>query len=204
MGVSLDGLQLPARARVESSAADADGYRATVTVLDGAGESTDQVIADLPLGRGWLGRDGAGWFAPPMPGRVVLVEWSGGSAGHPVIAADAEHDPPVPFAPVPAGAQSLQDGAGTELRFHADGRVLIRHRSGAEIATDAEGLWRIASAAESLHAVLAAMIAAGKAATTVNDTDTASGSAGRQLAMNGATMAAWDAAQVLLDQTLRP
>ena len=59
-----------------------------------------------------------------------------------------------------------------EVRFHADGRVLIRHRSGAEVSTDLAGLWRIASAAQTLHAVLAAMIAAGKAATTETDNDT--------------------------------
>ena len=202
--MNLDGLQLPCRARVESSAADAGGYRATVQVLDGAGEPTNQVIEDLPLGRTWLGRDGAGFFTPPMPGRIVWVDWADGSAGHPVIVAGAEREAPVPFIPVPQGAAAWEDGAGTEVRFHADGRILIRHRSGAEVSTDLAGLWRIASAAQTLHAVLAAMIAAGKAATTVTDNDTDPGGTGAELPMNGATQGDWDAAQVLLDLTLRP
>lgn len=198
------GVEMPAKAEVLSSAADSGGYRASVEILDGRGDPTGQTLDNIPLDRAWLGPDGAGWFRPPMPGRRVLVVWSEAVAGQPVIAASAEDEPPVPFAAVPAGAQSLQDGAGTEVRFHTDGRVLIRHRSGAEIATDTAGLWRIASAMQSLHVVLTRIITAGKEAETVLDTDTSSGSAGRELAMNAATMAAWDEAQAMLDVTLRP
>ena len=39
-GMNLDGVQFPVRAIVRSSAADADGYRATVEVLNGAGQPT--------------------------------------------------------------------------------------------------------------------------------------------------------------------
>lgn len=165
-GMDLNGVQLPTRARVESSAADSGGYRATVVVLDGRGESTGQVIEDVPLDRQWLGRDGAGWFAPPMPGRIVWVDWADGSVGHPAIVASAERDAPVPFVAVPQGAAAWEDGAGTEIRFHADGRILIRHRTGAEVSTDLTGLWKMASAAEDLKAVLDAWLDALIAANT--------------------------------------
>ena len=199
----LDGLQLPCRARVESSAADSGGYRCTVQVLDGAGEPTNQVIEDLPLGRTWLGRDGAGFFAPPMPGRVVLVEWSGGSAGHPVIAGPAEREAPVPFSPVPQGTAAWEDGAGAELRVNADGSWTLRDRDGAEVAVNPAHLWRIASVAESLFPVLDAWLDALIAAQTVNDTDTSSGSAGRQLNFNGGTIAALTEVKARLAQVLR-
>ena len=78
-------MQFPCRAIVRGSAADADGYRATVECLDGTGEPTGQTLPDLPLDPLDEGRDGAGWFAPPKVGRIVAVAWMGGSAGHPVI-----------------------------------------------------------------------------------------------------------------------
>ena len=201
--MNLDGLQLPARAIVRSSAADGQGYRATVEVLNGRGEPTGQTLPDLPLDRTWLGRDGAGFFAPPMPGREVLVVWSGGSAGHPVITSAGEREPHAPASSVPQGAAAWQDGMGAELRQHADGSWWWRNRAGAEVAVDVPGLWRVASTAMSLHTVLASMIAAGKAATTVTDHDTDPGGTGAELPMNGATKADWDAAQVQLDLVLR-
>lgn len=204
--MNLDGVQLPCRAIVRSSAADGDGYRATVETLDGAGDPTGQKLPDLPLDPFWDGRDGAGLFIPPKPGRIVGVAWMGGSAGHPVIVGPAwpRMTPAVPSIPVAVGEGSLQDGRGGEFRYMGDGTWRWRDDAGAEISVNPAHLWRIASAAETLHAVLAAMIVAGKEATTVLDTDTPSGSAGRQLGMNPATKAAWDAAQALLDATLYP
>ena len=197
------GLELPARAIIRASRADSSGYSADVEILDGTGQPTGQTLDKVPLDRGWLGRDGAGFFAPPMPGRVVMVGWADGSATDPVIVSAAETEPPAPASAVPQGAAAWEDGMGAELRQHADGSWWWRNRAGAEVAVDVPGLWRVASTAMSLYTVLASMIAAGKAATTVLDTDTPSGSAGKQLAMNGTTQAAWDAAQVQLDLVLR-
>ena len=109
----------------------------------------------------WLGRDGAGWFAPPMPGRIVWVEWPAGSAGHPVITSAA----PRPIrrcrtAGCRRARRRWKMAKGPRSGSTPTGGSLIGHRSGAEVSTDLAGLWRIASATETLHAVLAAMIEA--------------------------------------------
>ena len=197
------GIELPARAVVRESRADSSGYSADVEILDGTGQPTGQTLDKVPLDRGWLGRDGAGLFMPPAKDRVVMVDWADGSATDPIITAAAETEPPAPASAVPQGAAAWQDGMGAELRQHADGSWWWRNRAGAEVAVDVPGLWRVASTAMSLHTVLASMIAAGKAATTVTDHDTDPGGTGGELAMNGATKADWDAAQVQLDLVLR-
>ena len=197
------GIELPARAIVRSSAADADGYRCTCEILDGQGQPTGQTLFDMPLDRGWLGRDGAGWFAPPQPDRIVMVAWAAGSATDPVIVAAAEDDPPAPASPVPAGAAAWQDGAGAELRVNADGSWTLRDRAGAEVAVNPAHLWRIASVAESLFPVLDAWLDALIAAATILDTDTASGSSGRELGFNAGTLAALNVVKARLAMVLR-
>ena len=157
--MNLDGVQLPVRAIVRSSAADSDGYRATCEVLDGAGQPTGQVLPDLPLGPLFEGRDGAGWFAPPMPGRIVAVDWMGGSAGHPVIVAAAWRQPAVPSIPVAAGEGALQDGSGGELRYQGSGRWHLIDGQGAELGVDGK-LWLLRGDGDDLHAVQVAWLAA--------------------------------------------
>ena len=129
-----DGLELPARAIVRSSAADSGGYRATVEILTGDGKRTDQVLPDLPIDRQWVAAAGAGIFAPPAPDQLVMVTWSGGSAGHPVVTCGADDEPAVPFRAVPGGGWALQDGAGRRVaprpRWHLDPARSRRRRGG--------------------------------------------------------------------------
>ena len=75
------GIELSARAVVRASRADSSGYSADVEILDGTGQPTGQTLDKVPLDRSaGLGRDGAGFFAPPMPDRIVMVSWAAGSA----------------------------------------------------------------------------------------------------------------------------
>ena len=157
--MNLDGVQFPVRAIVRSSAADADGYRATVEVLDGAGQPTGQVLPDLPLDPLFEGRDGAGWFAPPKVGRIVAVAWMGGSAGHLVIVSTGWRQPAVPSIPVAAGEGALQDGDGGELRYQGGGRWHLIDGQGAELGVDGK-LWLLRGDGDDLHAVQVAWLAA--------------------------------------------
>ena len=73
--IALEGLELPARARVLSSEATSQRYVATVEVLDGAGEPTGQMLeesSDRPAlaGRGRTGRVRAAGPGPARGGRV--------------------------------------------------------------------------------------------------------------------------------------
>lgn len=198
MADRLDGIELPARAIVRSSRADAQGYSATVEVLTGDGEPTGQLLSDLPLDRQWLGRDGAGWYGPPAPGRIMQVTWQGGSGGHPVVTSAAEDEPPVPAASVPQGGWAWQDGQGAELRQHPDGSWWLRNRAGAEVAVDVAGLWRVASTAETLHAVCQELLDTLIAAMTIP------AAIGTPLPFNPATIAKLTALKARVDLLLRP
>ena len=207
--MNLDGLQLPARAIVRSSAADGQGYRATVEILNGRGEPTGQTLPDLPLDPLFEGRDGAGWFAPPKVGRIVAVAWMGGSAGHPVIVSAAWQQPAVPSIPVAAGEGALQDGDGGELRYRGGGRWHLIDGQGAEFGVDGK-LWLLRGDGDDLHAVqiawldaLDALLDALIAALTVADHDTGSGGTGAPLPFSGGTIAAFTAvkAQVAVVRT---
>ena len=197
------GIELSARAVVRASRADSSGYSADVEILDGTGKPTGQTLDKVPLDRGWLGRDGAGFFAPPMPDRIVMVTWAAGSATDPVIVSAAEDEPPAPASAVPQGAAAWQDGEGAELRVNADGSWTLRDRDGAEVAVNPAHLWRVASVAESLFPVLDAWLDALIAAATVLDTDTPSGSSGRELSFNGGTIAALTVIKTRLAKVLR-
>lgn len=197
------GIELPARAIVRASRADSTGYSADVEILDGRGQPTGQTLDKVPFDRGWLGRDGAGWFAPPMPDRVVLVAWADGSATDPVITSAAETEPPVPASPVPQGAAAWQDGEGAELRQHADGSWTLRDRDGAEVAVDISHLWRVASVAESLFSVLDALFDTLIAGQTVPDHDTDPGGTGAPLPFDPGMIAELAAEKARLAQVLR-
>ena len=203
-----DGLQLPCRAIVRSSRADSE-YSATVEILDGAGAPTGQILPPIPLDPLFEGRDGAGWFAPPKPGRIVGVMWAGGSAGHPIIVGPTWRRPAVPSIPVGPGEGALQDGSGGELRYQGDGKWHLIDGQGAELGVDGK-LWLLRGDGDDLHAVqvawldaLEALCRAMLAAQTIPDTDTDPGSAGRELPFNGATKAAISAvlAQVAVVRT---
>lgn len=185
-----DGVQFPCRAVVISSRADAQGYRATVNVLDGEGERTDQTIEDIPLDPLWLGDDGRGVYAPPQPEQVVTLHWEGGSAGHPVMVAGAPRPAAVPQREVGADEWVLTDGHGAVLRLGADSTWTLRDADGAEVAVDPLHLWRIASTTESLYDVLRDLIMVLQEARTVPDHDTYPGGTGAPLGLGPATIAA--------------
>ena len=154
---ALEGIELPCRAIVRSSAADGDGYRATVEVLDSAGEPTKQILENVPLDPLYDGRDGAGLFIPPKPDRIVGVVWMGGEAGHPVVVGSAWQQPAVPSIPVAAGEGSLQDGEGGELRYRGGGRWHLIDGKGAELSVDGK-LWLLRGDGDDLHAVQVAWL----------------------------------------------
>lgn len=135
---ALRGIEFPCRAIVRESAADAQGYRATVDVLDRRGDPTSQVLTDVPLDPLWQGRMQSGFFVPPAPRRIVAVVWLGGDAGGPFIAAGADPAPVVPFTPVAGGEAAWQDGEGSEIRFHEDGAITVRNRDDSRVAIAAD------------------------------------------------------------------
>ena len=187
-----------------SSAADADGYRATVEVLTGDGSRTGQVLQDVPLDRLWQTRAGGGVFAPPEPDQIVLVTWEQSSAGAPVLTCSAPVQPAAPFKAVPAGGWALEDHAGAELRLNPDGSWTLRDREGAEVAVDVAHLWRIASVAESLFPVLDAWLDVLIAAQTVPDHDTDPGGYGScRCRSDATTVAGLEAVKARLATVLR-
>ena len=201
-----DGIAYPCRAIVRSSAADQDGYRATVEVLDGRGEPTRQRLPDLPLDPLYDGRDGAGFFAPPMPGRIVAVDWEGGSSGHPFIVAPAwaRLAPAVPSIPVAAGEGSLQDGDGGELRYRGGGRWHLIDGQGAVVSVDGSR-WKVAADDDLLTILLAWLDALIAAMTEIGSTTDAAGHTGPvpKLPFDGPTIAALTVIKTRLARVLR-
>ena len=183
-----DGVQFPCRAIVRGSAADGDGYRATVEVLDGTGEPTGQTLPDLPLDPLWLGADGTGVFAPPAEGRIVAIIWAGGSSGHPIVCSGAWRNPgATPRLDVPAGEHSLQ-GETYDVRMKPD-EWKVSDEAGTVISGTGKR-WKVASPDDDLLAAVVALGEAIRDGSTVFDTDTMPGSAGRELANNAGTKSA--------------
>ena len=193
--LALDGIELPARARVDDSrATPGAGYTADVTVLDGAGNPTDppQRLAAVPLDPLWHDVDGVGVFAPPAPGRIVAIVWMGGVAGHPVVTAGAWINPAAaPRLVVPAGEYSIQ-GPVFDARMLAD-EYRVSDEAGTVVSLRDERV-KVASPADDLLAALVELGEAIRDGSTENDTDTASGSSGRALPLNAGTKSAINAA----------
>ena len=185
--MTLDGIQFPARAIVRSSSADADGYRCTVETLDGTGEPTEQTLPDLPLDPLWLQEAGVGQWAPPAVGRIVAVVWAGGSSGHPIVCAGAPRQPVAPRLDVPAGEHSLQ-GETFDVRMKPD-EWKVSDEAGTVISAKSERV-KVASPDDDLLSAIVALGEAIRDGSTVFDTDTMPGSAGRELANNAATKSA--------------
>ena len=185
------GIELPARAVVVSSAADADGYRATVDVLTPAGERTGQMLEDLPLDRLWQTVAGAGVFAPPAPDQQVLVNWESGNATGPIVVSAAPGEPAAPRLTVNAGEHSLQ-GETFDVRMLPD-EWKVSDEAGTQISAKSKRV-KVASPDDDLLAALVALGEAIRDGATVFDTDTQPGSAGKQLANNAATKTAINSA----------
>ena len=198
-GMNLDGLQLPARAVVRASRADASGYSADIEILDGAGQPTGQLLSDLPLSTEWLAGGAQGVFAPPAVGQLVEVQWMGGSTSHPVISNGAPRDPVSPRWPVGAGERSVQ-GDTWDTR-HRPGEWILYDHTGAVLS--AKGRRFKMAADDDLLEILQSWLDALIAAQTVTDTDTASGGSGRELGLNAATRAALNAIKARLPLVLR-
>ena len=195
-----DGVQFPCRAIVRASAADADGYRATVEVLDGTGEPTGQTLPDLPLDPLWLGADGTGVFAPPAEGRIVAIIWAGGSSGHPIVCSGAWRNPgATPRLDVPAGEHSVQ-GETYDARMLAD-EYRISSEAGSQVSL--KGKIKVASDDDDLLEALVETIEAVRDGATVLDTDTPNGSPGQELANNAGTKSAINAGLDRIRDVLR-
>ena len=178
------GIELPARAVVVSSKADSTGYAVTVDVLTPAGERTGQMLEDLPLDRLWQTVAGAGVFAPPAPDQQVLVNWESGSATAPVVVSAAPGEPAAPRLPVNAGEHSHQ-GATFDVRM-LDDEWKVSDEAGTLISGTAKR-WKVASPDDDLLAAIVALAEAIRDGSTVFDTDTMPGSAGRELGLNAGT-----------------
>lgn len=183
--IAREGVEYPARAIVRSSRADSR-YTATVEILDGAGEPTEQTLADVPLDPLWLAEDGSGVWAPPAQGQIVALTWMGGEAGHPVITSGALMQAAAPRVPVEAGEHSIQ-GETFDQRMKAD-----EWRVSDEAGTALSGKgrrWLIASPDDDLLAALVGLAEAIRDATTIPDT-----AGGTPLTLNPTTQAAINAA----------
>ena len=190
--VSLEGVELPVRAEViVSRATPGEGYSADVEVLDGAGQPTGQILQAVPLDPLWLAEAGAGTWAPPAKGRIVAVTWMGGVSGHPVVVAGAAVDPPKPRLAVGDGEHSHQ-GATFDVRMKPD-EWKVSDEAGTIISGTGKR-WKVASPDDDLLLALVAVHEAQRDGVTIRDTDTNSGSAGRNLRLNGASKNAINAA----------
>ena len=197
-GMNLDGVQFPVRAIVRSSTAGSQ-YKCTVEVLDGAGQPTGQVLSDQPLDPLWLAGGGKGVWAPPDEGQIVAVVWAGGSAGHPVISNGALRKPVAPRWSVGAGEHSIQ-GDTWDTRHRAGEWILYDH-TGAVLSAKSRRFKMAAD--DDLLTILNAWLDADIASKTVVDNDTDPGGSGAELAMNGATIAAYSAVKARLALVLR-
>lgn len=132
--------QGPELGKVESASSDGQGYVCSVSLLDAATlEENGQKLEGVAINPIWAGPEGAGLFALPTVGQVVVLEYLGLNRAFPYVVG--------PYGKGRAGAE-LQAG---EL-------LLTQGAKGAALKFDAQGLVSLASQAESLKGLLTALM----------------------------------------------
>ena len=145
---ALAGVSLPVLAEVDRAWATPAGYAADVAVLNRSTlQRTGEALEAVPISPLWAGADGRGMYGPPAAGQLLVVMFVEGDRSAPVGMAVGADPRQGPARAVAADEFALLDGAGGEIR--SKGR-----------------LWRLATSADSLAAVLNALIDALISATT--------------------------------------
>lgn len=164
--IAWSGVSLPSKAIVDRSYATAGqrgGYAVDLEIVDRAShERTGELLDEVPLQPLWLAADGAGLYAPPEEGQLVIVAFVDGDRAHPYISA-AVADSYAPATSARVGELVLVDGRGHEVRI-TDQFYRVIDGSGGELKLQER--WRLANRADSLKPVLDALIDAVIALTT--------------------------------------